>query len=75
MSFMTRKRLLASVAVVAAFFNLATLVFLAGTNRLTTNDEARGIEAGVLAWVVGDFGTACDVPPLSRLVAAAPLAA
>lgn len=53
--------------------NFLVLVFLAGTNRLATNDEARHISAGIFHWRNGGFELANDVPPLARMVAVMPL--
>jgi predicted esterase len=55
------------------FINYCSLVFLAGTNRLVTNDEARGISAGVSHWFRGEFELANDTPPLARMSAVLPL--
>jgi predicted esterase len=62
-----------SFFVIIVFLNLLLLIYLAGTNRLATNDEARDIAAGVSHWFEGEFGLANDSPPLARMVAVIPL--
>lgn len=53
--------------------NILLLIYLSGTNRLATNDEARSISAGVAQWHNGEFGLANDNPPLARMIAVLPL--
>ncbi len=51
-----------SFFVIIIFFNLFILIYLAGTNRLATNDEARGISAGVSHWLEGALGWRTTLP-------------
>jgi hypothetical protein len=70
---MTKHTTKMSVYLLLASSNLFVAFFLISTNKLPTNEEARGIAAGVLHWCSGEFGPANDSPPLARMVGVMPL--
>jgi pimeloyl-ACP methyl ester carboxylesterase len=62
-----------TVYVLILLMNFLLALFLISTNKLTTNEEARGISAGVSHWCAGEFEPANDSPPLARMVGLLPL--
>lgn len=68
-----KQRFIFLIIIVFSILNILLLLYLSGTNRLATNDEARSISAGVAQWHDGEFELANDTPPLARMVAVLPL--
>lgn len=70
---MTKLKIKILSIIALAIANLLLLAFLVTTNRITYDDEGRGLSAGVSHWLDGEFGLANDMPPLARMAAVTPL--